>query len=404
MHLRGLNNGENLLNCPIMIVGAGPAGISTWLYLQKTAPLLARRSIVIEKSIFPRDKVCAGALCFWVADVLTDLGLDLDTLFSSFDSKFDSDLEFRFGKEIDRLHQNNYFRVVQRAEFDHALAKEAVKRGLELHEDEMVIDVLRAQHKLIVITDKARYSVQVLVGADGAFSTVRKKMLPFKKLHLAPTLQILSPADSRYDSEFTEKKTVLDLTAINEGLQGYVWHVPCLKDKTPTIAHGIVDFRLYPNLPRADMKKIFSRTLQRRNIHKGPKIWSSHPIPWHSDEDILSKANVILVGDAAGIEPAFGGGIHLSLSYGDLAAQAIIDAFQKDNFSFSNYKESFQSHSVGGFIARCTRMALELYGGKIKPMDAAREIFDTNYDPLFIMRQLLSRYLELHPRSDPVPE
>ncbi len=399
MHLRGLNNGDSLLNCPIMIVGAGPAGISTWLHLQKEAPQLARHSIVIEKAIFPRDKLCGGALCVWGADVLACLGVDLDI-----PSLFVSDLELRFGKETDCLYHNNYFRVMQRADFDHALAKEAVKRGLELHEDEMLIDVLRTEHKLIVITNKGKYAVQVLIGADGAFSTVRKKMLPFQKRHLAPTLQILAPADSRYDSEFTEKKTVVDLTAINEGLQGYVWHVPCLKDKAPFIAHGIVDFRLCPNRPRADMKKIFSRALQSRNIHKDPKTWSSHPIPWHSDEDILSQGNVILVGDAAGVEPAFGGGIHLSLSYGDLAAQAIINAFQKDDFSFCNYQESVQSHSVGMFVAKCTRLALEMYGGKANPLEVVRELFDLNYDPSFIMRQLLSRYLELHPQSDPVPK
>jgi flavin-dependent dehydrogenase len=283
---------------------------------------------------------------------------------------------------------------MQRSEFDHVMAKAAVKRGLELHEDEMLIDVLRNQHKLVVITNKGKYAVQVLVGADGAFSTVRKKMLPFQKRHFAPTLQILAPADSRYDSEFTEKKTVVDLTAINEGLQGYVWHVPCLKDKTPSIAYGIVDFRLCPNRPRADMKKIFSRALQSRNINKGPKTWSSHPIPWQSDEDILSQTNVILVGDAAGIEPAFGGGIHLSLSYGDLAAQALINAFQKDDFSFCNYQERVKSHSVGRFVAKCTRLALEMYGDKVNPLDAARELFDLNYDTSIIMRQLLSRYLE----------
>jgi flavin-dependent dehydrogenase len=399
MPSRGLNTGDSLSNCPIMIVGAGPAGISTWLHLQKEAPQLARHSIVIEKAIFPRDKLCAGGLCVWVADVLACLGVNLDI-----PSLFVSDLEIRFGKGIDRFHQENYFRVVQRVDFDHALAKAAVERRLELHEDEMLIDVLRTQHKLIVITNKGKYAVQVLVGADGAFSTVRKKMLPFQKRHLAPTLQIVSPADSRYGSEFKEKKTVVDLTAINEGLQGYVWHVPCLRGENPSIIHGIVDFQLCPNGPRADMKKIFSHALRSRNIHKGPKTWSSHPIPWHSDEDILSQPNVILVGDAAGIEPAFGGGIHLSLSYGDLAGQSIIEAFQKDDFSFCNYQEKVQSHSVGRFVAKCTRLALEMYGGRVNPLDVARELFDSHYDPSVIMRQLLSRYLELHDQSDPDPK
>jgi flavin-dependent dehydrogenase len=399
MTSRELNTGEKLLNCPIMIVGAGPAGISTWLHLQKDAPQLARHSVVVEKAIFPRDKLCAGGVCIWAQELLANLMADLNI-----PSLYVSDLEFRFGKEIDRFHHQNYFRFVKRVDFDHALAREAVNRGLELYEGEMLIDVLRAKNKLIVVTNKGKYFVQVLVGADGAFSTVRKKMLPFHKHHLARTLQIFAPADSRYDSEFTEKKTVVDLTAIKEGLQGYVWHVPCLKNNAPSIAHGISDFRVLPDRSRADMKKIFRRELESRNIHQGPKTWSSHPIPWHSDDDILSQANVILVGDAAGVEPAFGGGIHLSLSYGEVAAQAIIDAFQKDDFSFCNYQEMVQSHSVGRFVAICTRLALEMYGGKMNPLDAAREVFALNYDPSVMMRQLLSHYLELHPQSSPVPK
>ena len=382
-----------------MIVGAGPAGISTWLHLQKEAPQLARCTIVIEKAIFPRDKLCAGGLCFWVTDVLANLRVNL-----RIPSLLVSDLEFRFGKEIDRLHQHNYFRVVQRVDFDHALAKAAVNRGLELHEDEMLIDVLQIQNELIVTTKKGKYAVQALVGADGAFSTVRKKMIPSQRRHLAPTLQIFAPSDIRYDTEFAQKKMIVDLTPINQGLQGYVWHVPCLRDKVPSIAHGISDFRVCPDRPRADMKKIFSRELRRRNIHQGPKTWSSYPIPWYSDDAILSQPNVILVGDAAGIEPAFGGGIHLSLSYGKVAAQAIIDAFHTNDFSFHDYTQRIQSDEVGKHISKCARLAFKMYGGSLNPLDAAREVFAPRYDSSAMMHQLLSRYLELHPQSSSVPK
>jgi flavin-dependent dehydrogenase len=399
MPSRGLNTRDALLNCPIIIVGAGPAGISTWLHLQRAAPQLARHSIVIEKAIFPRDKLCGGGLCIWAAELLANLKVDLDIPSLSV-----SDLELRFGKEIDRLHQHNYFRMVQRLDFDHALARAAVKRGLELREGEVLIDMLRTRNKLIVTTNKEKYAVQALVGADGAFSTVHNKMIPSRKRHLAPTFQVFAPADPRYDREFTAKKAVVDLTPIKEGLQGYVWHVPCLRDKVSSIAHGIIDFRVCPDRPRADMKKIFNRELRKRNIHQGPKTWSSHPIPWYWDDDILSQRNMILVGDAAGVEPAFGGGIHLSLSYGEVAAQAITDAFHTDDFYFHDYTQRIQSHQVGQHISKCTRLARAMYSGSLNPLDAAREIFVPGYDSSAMMRQLLSRYLELHPESSLVPE
>ncbi|MBI4766295.1 MAG: FAD-dependent monooxygenase [Deltaproteobacteria bacterium] len=407
MSWKNLNSGASALDYSAIIVGGGPAGISTWLHLQKYAPQLAESSIVIEKAIFPRDKLCGGGVCIWATDVLTKLKVDVLTSLkvdNNVPSLSVSDLEFRFGKEIDRLHQPNYFRFVKRQDFDHALAKAAVNRGLELHEDEMIIDLFRTQNNLMVTTNKGKYTVQVLVGGDGALSTVRKKMMPFQKRHLAPTFQLIAPSDPDYDSEFNKRKTVVDLTPIKEGLQGYVWHVPCSNGKTDSIAHGIVDFRVWPDRPRPDMKKIFIRELRKRNIHQDPKTWSSHPIPWYSEDDILSQPNVILVGDAAGIEPAFGGGIHLSLAYGEVAAQSIIDAFRTGDFSFQDYTQRIQSHQVGQHISKCTRIARAMYGGKMNPLDGAREVFAPEPDSSTMMRELLSRYLELHPQSSSDPE
>ncbi len=45
------------LDYDVMIVGGGPAGISTWLHLQKRNPVLAARTILLEKATYPRDKL-----------------------------------------------------------------------------------------------------------------------------------------------------------------------------------------------------------------------------------------------------------------------------------------------------------------------------------------------------------
>ena len=42
----------------IIIVGAGPAGSTASLYAEK----MGLKSILIDKSIFPRDKICGDAL------------------------------------------------------------------------------------------------------------------------------------------------------------------------------------------------------------------------------------------------------------------------------------------------------------------------------------------------------
>jgi len=95
-------------------------------------------------------------------------------------------------------------------------------------------------------------------------------------------------------------------------------------------------------------------------------------------------------GDAAGIEPAFGGGIHLSLSYGEVAAHAVIDAFENNKFSFRDYGKRLQSHLVGEWINKCTGLALEMYGGRMNPLDAAREVFPERRNPPDPLSQIAS--------------
>ena len=372
-----------------MIVGGGPAGVSTWLHLHKYAPQWAGRSLMIEKAVFPRDKVCAGGVGAWSADVLKQLEVKLRIPSLSI-----SDVEFRYGKEKYLFHQPNCFRIVQRIDFDHALVKAAVKRGLELHVDESLIDVTRNRDRLIVTTNRRKYSVQALIGADGSLSVVRRKMIPGHKPKLVPTIQIHAVADPLYDTEFKEKKMVLDFTPVKEGLQGYVWHFPCLKDGIPSIAHGLGDVRIYPKKPRADMKKIFSQVLESRNIHPEPKAWSSSPIHLSSRKNPISQPNVLLAGDAAGIEPAFCGGIHLALSYGEVAAKAVIDAFQNNDFSFRDYGKRVRSHRVGEWIQNCTRLARDMYGGVLNPLQATRKLF-----PESLISQMVSELLRKFPRA-----
>jgi menaquinone-9 beta-reductase len=368
-----------------MIVGAGPAGISTWLHLHKYAPEMASRSIVIEKAVFPRYKICSGGLSAWAVNTLERLGVELNV-----PSLHISDTEFRFGTDVYHYHPPDSFKIVDRVEFDHALANAAVRRGLELHEGEGFIDAIRDQDGLLVRTSRRTYVIKALVGADGALSTVRRTIVQALKPHLAPALQVVNQVDLKSDVDFSERRIVVDFTLIAEGLQGYVWHIPCLRNGSPSIAHGICDFQIYPNKPKADLKRLFSRELQSRSIYQEPKSWSSHPIPWFSNEDAVSQRYVLLAGDAVGTEPALGGGIHTALAYGELAAHAVIDAFHSNDFSFHDYGKRMQSHAVGQFIAKNTRIARKLYGGKVKPLSIVPQFFAEHYEASDLLYLLLS--------------
>jgi flavin-dependent dehydrogenase len=355
----------------VLIVGAGPAGTSTWLHLQKYAPALAEKTVLIEKALFPRHKLCAGGVGGWSDAIFDDLDLKLDI-----PSLVISDIEFRFRDQNWIHHSPKPFRMVQRADFDMALARAAVKRGMAFHENEAFIAAKRERDRLLVRTSHATFYVKALIGADGALSAVRRTMMPPRRRScLARTIQISAPVNPQYDTEFSNQRVLMDFSAVDRGLQGYTWHFPCLQDEKPFMNHGIGDTMFLRDRPRADLKKIFSRELKARNINTPVEAWSSHPSRWFSYGEPIAIPNVLLVGDAAGIDPAFGGGIQMALSYGEIAAMNLRQAFQNEDFSFEQYNHSLMTHFMGGHIGDCTRLARRIYGGREDPLDLVRQFF-----------------------------
>lgn len=363
-------NHNKEIDCEIMIVGGGPAGISTWLHLNKYNPDLATKCVLIEKEKYPRDKVCGGALGGWTETILEQLKFEMNVPSVSIHT-----VECRLGKDIYQHKQRNFFRIIRRIEFDHALVKTAVNRGLKLYENEMFTDILRKKNHLLIKTNRGKYKVRVLIGADGSLSRVRHNMNFLQKPHLTPTIEIFSLANQNYDPEFFKNTVTIDFSPVTEDLQGYVWHFPCLYENQPFMNHGIGDFRIYKNKQRANLKKIFTRELQDRNIQINQKYWFSHPINVLEEDCTLSEPNILLVGDAAGIDSAIGGGIHLALSYGDVAALSIVEAFENNDFSFNDYKMSFQNHLVGKYIRKLNYLAREMYDDNTKILSTIREIF-----------------------------
>ena len=350
----------------LMIVGGGPAGVSTWLHLHKLDPGLAARTILVEQAVYPRDKLCGGGVTRQADLVLGRLRVK-----TKVPSVPIHRVELRFGAKIYYFEQRHVFRVVRRHEFDHALAKAAVERGLHLQEAEAFQDFQQTGNYLRVATNRGEYCVRALIGADGARSVVRRRLGPPEKVRLSRLIEILTPADAGRDREFVDHTAVLDFGPLADGLQGYVWDFPCFENGKAMLNRGVFDSRVQPQRQSADLKAIFSQELRARRAYREPHTWLGHPERWFSDQNTFAAPHVLLVGDAAGVEPAFGEGISQALLYGDVAATALVAAFKRHDFSFADYRAGLLAHPLGKSLRFQTRLAQKMYAGGPEALDQA---------------------------------
>ncbi|MBI5303296.1 MAG: FAD-dependent monooxygenase [Chloroflexi bacterium] len=326
----------------ILIVGAGPAGSSAAIQIANRDSDLARRTLVIDKAVFPRPKLCGGGVTTHADALLAQLRVTVDVpSFPIHAIRFVyDDLRFTF-------HQRDIFRVVRREEFDMALTRIARTRGIELREDEALRDLRRDERGVEIQTTRGSYRAKIVIGADGANSVVRQKLGLARWDRISRLMEILTPADATRAPEFIENTAVFDFTPIARGAQGYYWDFPSFKQGTPAMNRGVFDSRVHPDFPRAPLKPIFDESLARRNVELDEARLQGHPERWYDAAMKHSSPRVLLAGDAAGTEPLFGEGISHALDFGKFAANAAMRAIEHEDFSFADYERRIAWSALG---------------------------------------------------------
>ena len=339
----------------VVIVGSGPAGVSTWLHLHQSGPALAARTLVLEKKRHPRPKLCGGGVMRAADVVLGRLRIRIDV-----PSVPIHVLEFRYRGKRFYWRQRNFFRVVRRHEFDAALVDAARGRGMALHEAEPLSDFVRIDGGVEVETNQGSYRARALVGADGARSVVRRVMNIEERPRMSRLIEILTPHGIQ---SVPGNTAFFDFTGMGQDLQGYVWDFPCLEDGFTAMNRGIYDGRVYAGRPRADLKSIFRAALEMRGVLDPKQRWEGCPERWFHPKASYAQPHVLLAGDAAGVEPFAGEGISFALQYGEVAAAELLAAFGQNDFGFSGYRHRIMAHPLGKSLRLRYRLARLIYPG-----------------------------------------
>jgi len=331
----------------LIIVGAGPSGLSTALHLVREDPAWADRLIVLEGKSHPRHKLCGGGVTRLGLDFLAGLGLP-DPL--PIPHARVEDARFQYAGRVVHVRGNPEFVVFHRMAFDNLLAQTARSRGIRICEEEPVRSIELLEDGVAVRTSRGEYLAQAVVGADGSRGMTRRVLDRARSpIRVARLMEVVHPA-AEDAPQFSGRYAIFDFNAVGEGLQGYTWDFPARVLGAASHNRGIFDARVAQNRAKAGLRPILDGALAEMGGTPEKITVEGHPIHWFSPGSPISTRRLLLVGDAAGAEPLFGEGIAPALGYGKYAAQEISRAFGRNDFHFRSYKRRVLFSRLGFYL------------------------------------------------------
>ncbi len=337
----------------LVIVGGGPAGLSTALHLLEESPGLAERTLILERERYPRPKSCAGVIAGRGVQILERLGLGLPVPSAPVNGMLLS----LGGKQV-RADEPELGRVVRRSELDHALAREAVRRGLALREGARVTGLERVSAGFrIALAEGDPIEARAVVGADGAASAIRRLAgFPAEWL-LARAIEVDTPrlaGDPPAD--------VIHFDFSSPELDGYAWDFPS-RGGPERAGRGVY---LLGRGRAGELRTRLDAHLRARGLEPGGFRSSQAAQRGFEPHHPLSRPGVLLVGEAAGIDSVTGEGIPQALAYGALAAAYLAERFRAGELGFGDWLERVRASELGRRL-RMLRASARIFYGPRRP-------------------------------------
>lgn len=329
--------GADPVHVDAVVVGAGPGGSTTAAYLAQQGLDVA----LLEKSTFPRDKICGDGLTPRAVKELVRLGIDTSEEAGWIHNK---GLRVYGGKGRpftmdwpDLADFPAYGMARRRTELDELLARHAQTQGAHLFEGAHVTEPLVSDSSGRITgvrtKDGRSFHAPVVVAADGNSSRLsvalgirRNEKRP---MGVAVRSYVTSP---RHDEDYME--SWLELWDGEPGnstlLPGYGWAFP-MGDGSVNVGLGALNTS--PAFAKTDY-----RQLMRTWLENTPEEWGFRPenlqapirgmaLPMAFNRKPHYKDGLLLVGDAGGmVNPFNGEGIDSAMQAGRVAAGVVADA------------------------------------------------------------------------------
>lgn len=327
----------------VIVVGAGPGGSATAYHLARHGV----RVLLLEKTEFPREKVCGDGLTPRAVRQLIRMGVDTSPEAGWLHNKGLRVIGGGIRLELDwpdLASFPNYGLVRTRLDFDDLLAQRAVAAGAKLRTSVNVLGpVLGADDRVIGVQaevgpdrEPATFHAPLVVAADGvsgrfplALGLAKREDRP---IGVAVRRYYRSPA--KHDDDYLESWLELRAKGSDALLPGYGW------------IFGLGDGRVNVGLGVLNSSSAFGKTNYRRLLTdwlaNTPEDWGMTD-ETNAEGPILGAAlpmgfnrvphytrGVLLVGDSGGmVNPFNGEGIAYAMESGELAAEIAVQALAR---------------------------------------------------------------------------
>jgi electron transfer flavoprotein-quinone oxidoreductase len=376
----------------VIVVGAGPAGLACAYTLAKKGVEV----LVIERGSFPGSKNMFGGIFF--SSMIEKLFPEFiaEAPWERFVSRRrffllagENEIAFEMKpKDFNTLPYNHSF-IVKRSQVDNWFAKKAESAGANIICEYCVKDFLYEGNKVVGITsggDDDSLFANVVVCAEGVNSLLSEKSGLRKRI--SPELRSMAVKENiRLPRETIEERFGLSekqgaayefFGSSVEGLLGNGFIYTNVDSLSVGVGFSVKDFmqKGKSESPNDILEKFKNHPSVAPLLKGGETVeYMAHMIPCDNFNRLpkLYRDGLLLVGDAAGLVNTsfFHEGVNLAMASGVFAAETILEALAKKDFSSATLSE-YKNKLDKSFVMQDLRQ----YRGFISFLDSHRGILN----------------------------